>query len=76
MGCSGSAPAAKKIEAYLERKWRGHPLSPDFLIAFGYLAFKNEANYSTDYLLTEKAFQLLEKPISIKAFISYKRCRD
>lgn len=67
---------SERIEAYLEKKWHGNPPSPDFLIAFGYLAFKNEANYGTDYLLTEKAFQLLEKPISTKAFISYNRAES
>jgi hypothetical protein len=71
-----SSESSERIEAYLESKWRGNPPSPDFLIAFGYLAFKKEANYGTDYLLTEKAFQLLEKPISTKAFISYNRAES
>jgi hypothetical protein len=71
-----SSENREKIEAYLEHKWQGNPPSPDFLIAFGYLAFKNEANYGTDYLLTEKAFQLLEKPVATKVFISYNRAES
>ena len=71
-----SSENSQRIEAYIEAKWHGNPPSPDFLIAFGYLAFKNEANYGTDYLLTEKAFQLLEKPISTRVFVSYNRAES
>ncbi len=71
-----NSESSQKVGEYLAHKWRGKHPSPDFLIAFGYLAFKNEANYGTDYLLTEKAFLLLEKPISTKAFISYNRAES
>jgi len=71
-----SSENSEKIESYIAHKWRDNPPSADFLIAFGYLAFKNEANYGTDYLLTEKAFHLLEQPISTRVFISYNRAES
>jgi hypothetical protein len=59
---------------YVERKWHDNIPYPDMLVSFGYLTIMSSTSTRTDYILTEKAFALLEKPTTQESiFISYKR---
>jgi hypothetical protein len=66
-----------QLRSYLTNKWnRVHPLST-YLLSFGYFAILERQQYSTVYLLTEKAFALLDQPATPPSvFISYKQVQS
>jgi hypothetical protein len=56
-----------------QRKW-GESLPPaNLLVSFGYSEIIRSGQFDDTYLLTEKAFSLLEQPIPTSIFISYRR---
>ncbi|MBZ0283630.1 MAG: toll/interleukin-1 receptor domain-containing protein [Anaerolineae bacterium] len=63
------------ISDYLEKKWENKHCSAEVLMSFGFMALMEKRDTSaTVYLLTEKAFALLEKPTAPPSvFISYRR---
>src|SRR5256885_853741 len=62
-----------ELTALIKGKWNNEPPSEDTLLSFGYIQHPpNE--YKGIYLLTPKAFELLEKPFKTPTvFISYRR---
>jgi hypothetical protein len=70
----GANPLDANIIEYIERKW--HDDIPDLgmLVSFGFFTILNTAKDRTDYIITDKAFALLDKPVTpASIFISYKR---
>jgi hypothetical protein len=62
------------LEGYFKDKWEGKQPAPDLLRAFGYLELIERQEYQMLCLLTQKAFTLLEQPLSPPSvFISYRR---
>jgi hypothetical protein len=61
--------------AYLSDKWNDQQPAADLLVSFGYFNWLGQRESGTNvYILTEKAFGLLEKPTSPPSvFISYRR---
>jgi TIR domain len=66
------------ISDYLETKWQNEQPSANVLMSFGYFSLLAERESGTIvYLLTEKAFGLLEKPTAPPTvFISYRRSQS
>lgn len=59
---------------YLGRKWDHRPPSVDLLLSFEYVQVYEEKQYHRNYLLTKRAFTLLEKPMAAPSvFVSYRR---
>jgi hypothetical protein len=79
---SGGPPRlSANLSMYFDAKWAfdetlqqiSHP-SYSFLEAWGYLQFRTQVNSVKSYLLTPKAFALLERPLAPPSvFISYAR---
>lgn len=63
------------IDEYLTDKWNELNPSADVLTSFGYMQqVEKRESGTTVYLLTEKAFTLLEKPTTLPSiFVSYRR---
>jgi hypothetical protein len=63
------------IDRYMTEKWKDKPPSAELLRAFGYFAEfdHSERRDRYTYILTDKAFQLLQQPIPTSIFISYSR---
>lgn len=63
------------ISDYLEAKWNDQQPSANVLMSFGYFTLLTERDSGTIvYLLTDKAFKLLEKPtVAPSVFVSYRR---
>jgi hypothetical protein len=56
-----------------QQKW-GESLPPaNLLVSFGYSEIIRSGQFDDTYLLTEKAFSLLEQPVPTSIFISYRR---
>jgi TIR domain-containing protein len=66
------------VNEYLEAKWGSGQPSADVLMSFGYFSLLAERDSGTNvYLLTEKAFALLERPTAPPTvFISYRRSQS
>ncbi len=60
---------------YLSEKWSDTPPLADLLVSFGYFVVESfsERRDRYTYLLTDKAFQLLQQPLPTSIFISYSR---
>lgn len=62
------------LDEYFKNKWHDGPPLPDLMRAFGYLEMLERREYHMLCLITQKAFTLLEQPLSPPAvFISYRR---
>lgn len=63
------------IDDYLETKWDNQQPVADLLLSFGYVDLVEKMESGTrSFVLTQKAFQLLEKPtVPPSVFISYRR---
>jgi hypothetical protein len=72
------------VKNYLAQKWDSNPPNLYLLVSFGYLQdqrrevqappnFKAPMPTIWEFLLTDKAFALLEQPTSTSVFISYRR---
>jgi hypothetical protein len=60
-----------ELDKYLQNKWNHQQLSIDMLFSFGYVSMYEKEDRS-EYLLTQKAFALLENPVEKPSvFISY-----
>lgn len=68
-------PTDESIQTYIDARWSGLANIPEFqlLERMGYVTMTREDRFSIDYLLTERAFLLLEETEPSKIFISYKR---
>ncbi len=66
------------IDDYLEKKWNNDHPSANVLMSFGYFSLLAERDSGTTvYLLTDKAFALLQKPTAPPSvFISYRRSQS
>jgi len=72
-GESGEIPP-DHFGQYIAQKWQRKPPSPNFLVSFDYLFTQNHGNGQSQYLLTSKAFALLDKPLTPPStFISYRQ---
>lgn len=61
-----------EFRLYMENIWDKLPPSKDLLLSFGYIIVLERQQYSTIYILSEKAFDLLKAPaIAPTIFISY-----
>ncbi len=71
MNWSNAQNGAVNFGEYMEKKWADRPPSAYLMLSFGYFI---EFEQKDGYLLTAKAFALLEKPVNPPAvFISYAR---
>ncbi len=71
MNWSNTPNGAVNFGEYIERKWEDRPPSAYLMLSFGYFV---EFEQKDGYLLTAKAFALLEKPVNPPSvFISYAR---
>jgi hypothetical protein len=62
------------ILKYLDQKWKNQQPSARLLLSFGYFLLIRQSEDSDFYLLTEKAFALLQKPATPPSvFISYRQ---
>lgn len=62
------------FEVYLRNKWDNSQPDDFLMLSFGYFTIVNQKPSKTRYLLTDKAFKLLEQPVGrTKIFISYRR---
>jgi hypothetical protein len=63
------------IDRYMIEKWQDKPPSAELLRSFGYFeeVDHSERRDRYTYILTDKAFQLLQQPIPTSIFISYSR---
>lgn len=62
----------ERLSDYLAHRWNKQQPQAAFLESFGYLERKRTPGTSVDYIVTEKAFALLETPAGPpKVFISY-----
>jgi hypothetical protein len=63
------------IDEYLEEKWKNEHPPANLLVSFGYFQWLGERDTGTNvYILTQKAFSLLEQPTAPPSvFISYRR---
>ncbi|MGF1506637.1 MAG: hypothetical protein GYB64_11075 [Chloroflexi bacterium] len=65
---------AKRFDRHLWPKWGPDYPSEFLMLSFGYLKEFEQTGGISTYLLTEKAFTLLERPPSAPSvFISYRR---
>lgn len=66
------------IDDYLEKKWANEQPIADLLLSFGYVNFMEKLESGTkSYILTEKAFALLQTPNAPPGvFISYRRSQS
>jgi hypothetical protein len=71
---------ARKVDLaeYVEVVWGDQPPLGDLLASFGYLnIIRQNGSDSTDYLITQKAFDLLREPATPPSvFISYRRAES
>ncbi len=72
---SGHGGSDQRLIDYLSTKWNDQQPSADLLVSFGYLNEVGERESGTTiYILTDKAFALLERPTTPPSvFISYRR---
>ena len=61
------------FKRFLREKWNNDTPLSKLLLSFGYFTLLRDGSSGYDYLLTQKAFALLEQPITPpKIFVSYK----
>lgn len=62
------------FEVYLRNKWQNKQPDEFLMMSFGYFSILEQKPSMTRYMLTDKAFSLLEQPTSeASIFISYRR---
>ncbi|MFN8372286.1 MAG: toll/interleukin-1 receptor domain-containing protein [Anaerolineae bacterium] len=63
------------LDRYLTEKWQDKPPLGELLVSFGFFEVEDfsERRDRYTYILTDKAFQLLQQPIPTSIFISYSR---